>query len=60
MSDKRKIRTTMQPDKEIEVDEREYLDLQRQGLIHEGDADVGKPVDEPADRPAPQKRKADQ
>ena len=27
------VRTTMQPDKEIEVDAAEYLDLQRQGLL---------------------------
>lgn len=33
---KTKIRTTMQPDTEIEVDDRERLDLERQGLIHEG------------------------
>lgn len=33
---KNKIRTTMQPDEEIEVDDRELLDLQRQGLVHEG------------------------
>jgi len=29
------IRTTMQPDREIEVDAAEYLDLQRQGLLVE-------------------------
>ena len=28
-----KISTTMQPDKQIEVEETEYLDLKRQGLI---------------------------
>lgn len=27
------VRTTMQPDREIEVDDAEYLDLQRQGLL---------------------------
>jgi hypothetical protein len=29
------IRTTMRPDKEIEVGDAEYLDLQRQGLLVE-------------------------
>lgn len=29
----RKVRTTNQPDKEIEVDDQEYLDLERQGLL---------------------------
>lgn len=28
-----KIRTTMQPDVELEVEDTEYLDLKRQGLI---------------------------
>jgi hypothetical protein len=32
------IRTTMQPDKEIEVGDAEYLDLKRQGLLVEDDA----------------------
>ncbi|WP_020135047.1 hypothetical protein [Streptomyces sp. 351MFTsu5.1] len=27
------VRTTMRPDQEIEVDDAEYLDLQRQGLL---------------------------
>jgi hypothetical protein len=31
-----KVRTTMEPDHEIEVTEQEALDLKRQGLIHEG------------------------
>lgn len=31
---KTKVRTTMQPDVEIEVDEAERLDLERQGLLH--------------------------
>ncbi|NUU26112.1 MAG: hypothetical protein HOV68_32120 [Streptomycetaceae bacterium] len=30
-----KVRTTNQPDREIEVDDRELLDLQRQGLVVE-------------------------
>lgn len=32
------VRTTMQPDKPIEVDDVEYLDLQRQGLLVKEDA----------------------
>lgn len=36
------VRTTMRPDQPIEVDDADYLDLKRQGLL----------VDEPA--PAPQ------
>jgi hypothetical protein len=35
---KTKVRTTMQPDKEIEVGPQEFLDLQRQGLLYEGKA----------------------
>jgi hypothetical protein len=30
-----KVRTTMQPDREIEVDEYERIDLERQGLLQE-------------------------
>lgn len=30
---KHKIRTTIEPDVVLEVDDREYVDLQRQGLI---------------------------
>lgn len=30
-----KIRTTMRPDKEIEVPDADYLDLKRQGLLVE-------------------------
>lgn len=30
-----KVRTTIEPDKEITVDDAELLDLQRQGLIHD-------------------------
>lgn len=33
----RTVRTTMQPGVEIEVDEAEFLDLQRSGLIFTGD-----------------------
>lgn len=32
------VRTTMQPDREIDVDDAEYLDLKRQGLLVEADA----------------------
>jgi hypothetical protein len=39
----RTVRTTMQPYREIEVDDADYLDLQRQGLLVE---------DEPAPTPA--------
>lgn len=38
-----KVRTTMQPDKEIEVGDAEYLDLQRQGLLVEEDAHADVP-----------------
>jgi hypothetical protein len=34
----RTVRTTMQPDRDIEVDDAEYLDLQRMGLLVEEDA----------------------
>ncbi|HET9234930.1 MAG TPA: hypothetical protein VFP10_12385 [Candidatus Eisenbacteria bacterium] len=37
-----KIRTTFQPDVEIEVEEAERLDLERQGLIHEGTKTEGR------------------
>lgn len=38
------VRTTMQPDREIEVDDAEYVDLQRQGLLVEDDhAPVAEP-----------------
>ncbi len=33
----RKVRTTFQPDVELEVDAAEYLDLERQGLLVEDD-----------------------
>lgn len=34
-----KVRTTMRPDQEIEVDDAEYLDLQQQGLLVEETAE---------------------
>ncbi len=43
-----KVRTTMQPDVEIEVDDAEYLDMQRQGLL----------LDEPKAEPKPVKAAA--
>jgi hypothetical protein len=43
------VRTTMQPDREIEVDAAEYLDLQRQGLLV-GDSPA--PVAEAATAPS--------
>jgi hypothetical protein len=53
------VRTTMQPDREIEVDAAEYLDLKRQGLLVEEDADQDVPpatatpaAPEPAPQPA--------
>lgn len=33
----KKVRTTMNPGKEIEVGPEEYLDLSRQGLLHKGE-----------------------
>ena len=35
MAETRTVRTTIAPDVEIEVDDTEYLDLKRQGLLHE-------------------------
>jgi hypothetical protein len=43
------VRTTMQPDREIEVDDAEYLDLQRQGLLA---GDSPGPVAEAATAPS--------
>lgn len=40
----RKVRTTIQPHKEIEVGDAEYTDLERGGLLYEP------PVEEPAPR----------
>lgn len=39
------VRTTMQPDREIEVGDADYLDLQRQGLLIE---ETPAPTPEPA------------
>lgn len=33
-----KIRTTMQPEKEIEVSHEEFVDLTRQGVVYDGAA----------------------
>jgi hypothetical protein len=53
------IRTTMQPDKQIDVDDAEYIDLQRQGLLIEEDpgqdvppATAAPAAPEPAPQPA--------
>lgn len=37
MSDTRKVRTTFEPHREIEVGPAEYLDLARQGLLVKSD-----------------------
>ncbi|MER5715716.1 hypothetical protein [Streptomyces sp. NPDC002132] len=53
----RTVRTTMRPDQEIEVEDAEYLDLQRQGLLVEEDTheDVPPATAAPAaPEPAPQ------
>ncbi|GGW15748.1 hypothetical protein GCM10018980_51880 [Streptomyces capoamus] len=54
-----KIRTTMRPDLELDVDDAEYLDLQRQGLLLEEDtaeevppATAAPAAPEPAPQPA--------
>ncbi|MFE3031580.1 hypothetical protein ACFXKY_08015 [Streptomyces canus] len=49
------VRTTMQPDKEIEVGDAEYLDLDRQGLLVKEDAgqDVPPATAAPATPEAP-------
>lgn len=38
------VRTTFRPDLEVEVDDAEYLDLQRQGLLVEEDANQDVPL----------------
>lgn len=44
----RKVRTTFQPDNELEVGDAEYLDLKRQGLLVEKDqVDNDKQADAP-------------
>lgn len=52
------VRTTMRPDQTIEVDDAEYLDLQRQGLLVEETAaeEVPPATAAPAapEQPAPQ------
>ena len=42
------VRTTMQPDREIEVGEADYLDLKRQGLLIEDPAPAAAPAPAPA------------
>jgi hypothetical protein len=46
------VRTTMWPDVEIEVDQADYLDLKRQGLL------VDPPKTDPAQEPAVKKTAA--
>jgi hypothetical protein len=48
----RTVRTTMQPDKEIEVGEADYLDLQRQGLLVEDAASTVPPATAASANPA--------
>jgi hypothetical protein len=50
--EKTKVRTTMQPDVEIEVGPQELLDLERQGLLR------GATEDPAADNPPPVTRRA--
>jgi hypothetical protein len=49
------IRTTMQPDREIEVDDAEYLDLKRQGLLVKDDGPADPQTAAPATPVAPKK-----
>lgn len=53
------ITTTMQPDKQIEVDDAEYLDLKRDGLIandhHADQAAAPAPATSKAAKPATSK-----
>jgi hypothetical protein len=47
---KRTVRTTMQPDRDIEVDEAEYTDLLRQGLLlREGGEKIPAATDPPVE-----------
>lgn len=46
-----RVSTTMRPHEEIDVDEAEYLDLQRQGLLVE-DTDSKQPADTSGDSTA--------
>lgn len=39
-----RIRTTMRPHEQIEVDRSEFLDLGRQGLLADVEVDEGEPV----------------
>lgn len=49
------IRTTMQPDREIEVDDAEYLDLKRQGLLVNDDGPATPQTGAPSVPAAPKK-----
>ena len=47
-----KIRTTMQPTVDLEVEDAEYLDLKRQGLIAVDDEQASTDTQAAADNPA--------
>lgn len=47
-----RIRTTMRPHEQIEVDRSEFVDLARQGLLADVEVDEGEPV-EPKTSEAP-------
>lgn len=42
----RKVRTTMEPEKEIEVTPQEFIDLSRQGLIYNPEPKSGRRTSE--------------
>ncbi|MDX2550119.1 hypothetical protein [Streptomyces stelliscabiei] len=48
------VRTTMQPDREIEVTDADYLDLKRQGLLIDDTPETPAPATAP---PAPPEKK---
>lgn len=45
-----RVRTTIRPDLEVEVDDTEHLDLQRMGLLVEGAPDALAPPEVPKPR----------
>lgn len=49
----RKVRVTLRPDEAIEVDDTEYTDLQRHGLLVEGNTGPKSKAPESAPGPAP-------
>jgi hypothetical protein len=48
-----RVRTTIRPDLEVEVDDTEYLDLQRMGLLVEDGPAAETPAVAPAEVPKP-------